>query len=586
MMRTEIRGVGLLAVLVLALGCSEQPDVQPGATSRPALADAPDLPSEIVVPDPDRRITRLEIVEDNSEEVADELLDFSEALRKRDFRDAGEWLAPEFAGHALHGLEVESSVAEKAGMRLVKYHASSAGIVGRAGFIDALERRIGGWERVESMIFKVKGAEFQVGDKPQWGKIRIWFHAIGVDRGGVPRSFDGWANARAERRGQRWLLTHFQLESMGAKERERAFFTDVSASAGVAHTGDRFGQPGNSSYAFNGAASADVNGDGRWDIFVPSDGRNFLYIADSAGGYSEEAEARGLVQPDAGTGAVFFDFDNDLDVDLVVGQVGARDAKGTLEGRTLQLYRNDGKGVFEEVSAEFGLETPFVAYSLTVFDYDLDGWLDLFVCGYGRLELEHNNDWIEATNGSPNALLRNMEGKGFRDVAQEAGVRGTSWSYAAAAADIDEDGDPDLYVANDYGTNRLYLNDGNGKFKDVAVAWGVEDQGNGMGVSFGDLTGDGRLDLYVSNMSSTAGNRILNRLAGDLDPDIHAMLKKAAAGNTIFARTTDGFRTLVNSGGTGAAWAWASGLADFDLDGTLDVFCTNGFVTGDLAHDT
>ncbi len=87
-------------------------------------------------------------------------------------------------------------------------------------------------------------------------------------------------------------------------------------------------------------------------------------------------------------------------------------------------------------------------------------------------------------------------------------------------------------------------------------------------------------------MSSTAGNRILNRLAGDLDPDVHAMLKKAAAGNTIFARTADGFQTLANSGGTGAAWAWASGLADFDLDGTLDVFCTNGFVTGDLAHDT
>lgn len=586
MIRPELRNLLVLAALVFAVSCSDEKSPLPGATSRPALVDTAELPSSIEIEDPDRPITRLDFVEDSSEEVADGLLDFSDLLRRRDFVQAGEWLAPEFAGHALSGLEVDTSVSETGGMQVVRYRAESAEIVGRAGFLDSLNARIGAWERVESMIFKVKGAEFQVGVKPRWGKIRIWFHAIGVDQGGVPKSFDGWANARAERRGKAWLLTHFQLESMGAQERASSFFTDISASAGVAHTGERFGQTGNSSYAFNGAASADVDGDGRFDIFVPSDARNFLYIAQADGTYSEEAKQRGVAQPDAGTGAVFFDFDNDRDVDLVVGQIGWKDKAGKAQGRSLQLYRNDGEGQFEEVSAEFGLDLPLAAYSLTVLDYDLDGWLDLFVCGYGQLELEHNNDWIEATNGAPNALLRNLEGKGFKDVASEAGLRGSSWTYAAAAADVDEDGDPDIYVANDYGTNRLWLNDGAGHFENVAVAWGVEDQGNGMGVSFGDLTGDGLLDLYVSNMSSTAGNRILNRLADDLDPKVFAMLKKAAAGNTIFARTNVGFDALSDSGGTGAAWAWSSGLADFDLDGSLDIFCANGFVTGDLAHDT
>ena len=206
----------------------------------------------------------------------------------------------------------------------------------------------------------------------------------------------------------------------------------------------------------------------------------------------------------------------------------------------------------------------------------------------GIVEKEHNNSWIEATNGSHNALFRNLAGKGFEEVARKSGVRGTSWSYASAAADWDGDGDVDLYVANDYGTNRLYENQGDGTFRDVAGEVGVLDRGNGMGVAFGDLSGDGELDLYVSNMSSTAGNRILDRFQDDMDPELYAALSKSAAGNTIFFQNAEGgFEKCPKSaGGVGANWAWSSALADFDLDGALDVFCTNGFVTGDLPFDT
>ena len=87
-------------------------------------------------------------------------------------------------------------------------------------------------------------------------------------------------------------------------------------------------------------------------------------------------------------------------------------------------------------------------------------------------------------------------------------MRDPRWGYAAAFADMDGDADPDLYVANDFGHNALYENVG-GRFVDVAAERGVLDPGNGMGVSFGDFQNDGHLDLHVTNMSSTAGNRIL-----------------------------------------------------------------------------
>ncbi|MEL6715329.1 MAG: hypothetical protein AAFP86_16240, partial [Planctomycetota bacterium] len=103
-------------------------------------------------------------------------------------------------------------------------------------------------------------------------------------------------------------------------------------------------------------------------------------------------------------------------------------------------------------------------------------------------------------------------------------------------------------------------------------------------------SGDGRLDLYVSNMSSTAGNRILGRLGDELDADVHALLKKLAAGNSIFlagGSAEDGFQRLPRErGGIDASWAWSAALFDVELDGDLDVFCANGFITGELPFDT
>ncbi|MCP5021395.1 MAG: VCBS repeat-containing protein, partial [bacterium] len=455
-------------------------------------------------------------------------------------------------------------------------------------FMESVSGFLSSWQRVEQVLWKVKGAEFQSGRRP-WGKIKLKIVMTGMDGDLQPIAVSGWGYMKVTKQRGKWLANRFSLTSLGVKQRASGpLFTNVAAAAGVAHSWPRFGTDENMSYAWNGAAGADVDGDGDWDLFLPSDGRNYLYIANDDGTFEEVAEARGVAGPAAGTGPVFLDFDNDGDQDLFVAHICWEGEGGKLEGQTAQLYLNDGKGHFAHQEEMAGLQGPMDAYSVTVMDYDSDGFLDLFIACYGRLEAEHNNSWIEATNGSDNILLRNMGGRGFEDVSEAAGIQGGRWTYASASADVNGDGWLDVYAANDYGSNRMWINQKDGTFKDEADSLGLADQGNGMACAFGDLNADGILDLYVSNMSSTAGNRILNRLTEEIDPEIYAALKKMAAGNSMFAGKADGTfeRFDKAAGGTGGAWAWSLALNDFDLDGNLDVFCTNGFVTGTLPDDT
>ncbi len=595
---TAALALSLATLLVGTPGCGGGPgDV--GAPAEPATAaEVPEglqaapleLPEEIAAPD--RPVTSVEAVEDETEALADSLIEFAEVLRKRRFDEAREWFSPELVAHAAVGHAEASRTALPLGVERIKYDVTASPGVSRDGFIDSLRTLLGEWRSVDSMLWKVKGASFQRG-RSRWGRLDLKIHITGVDASGGMVSVHGRGDARVTRTRGRFLVDQLLLHKWEIERRSAPIFTEVAASTGLAHTWARFGTDANNSFHWNGAAAGDVDGDGDWDLFVPSDDQNFLYIAQPDGTWSDEADERGVGSPDRGTGAVFFDCDNDGDQDLMVGHTGWPLAGGKMGGERCRIFLNDGAGQFTDAPGGPGLQEPFVAYTLTVFDFDGDGWLDVHVCGYGRVDVEHNNSWTEATNGSPNGLLRNLgtdaEGRflGFENVAAAAGIEDVRWSYAAASADVDLDGDADLYVANDYGSNRLWINQGDGTFVDGSEDQGVVDKGSGMGASFGDLTGDGSLDLYVSNMSSTAGSRILGRLTEDIDAETHALLKKLAAGNSIFTRDGDAFaRVPGEQGGIGASWAWSPALFDVDLDGDLDVFCTNGFVTGELAFDT
>ncbi|MCA9168776.1 MAG: VCBS repeat-containing protein, partial [Planctomycetales bacterium] len=239
------------------------------------------------------------------------------------------------------------------------------------------------------------------------------------------------------------------------------------------------------------------------------------------------------------------------------------------------------------------------AQSMAAADYDNDGDLDLYVTIYGAGEsAERQRGWEgtppipyhDANNGGRNRLLENRGGFQFVDVTSERGLDANNhrFSFAASWEDFDRDGDVDLYVANDFGRNNLYLNT-NGSFVDVAAERGVEDMAGGMSVSWGDANQDGLMDLYVGNMFSAAGNRVTyqRRFVDRSSPNRSRDVQRMARGNTLFVANSDG--TFVDASEsaevTMGRWAWSSKFADINNDGREDLLVANGYFTHERPDD-
>ena len=568
------RAAILLVAAVILPSCGD--DVDPAR---------PDLTLEPIV-DPTERITQLETLEELSETVANLLITFFDDLKNGDLDKARPFLADDFVGHDLGSAIPTMTRDLPLGVTEASFDGEPA-VVDKEGFLAGVTTYLADYEFVGSLAPKTKGAEFSLGH-PTHGALTVKLSAIGATTDGGPLARQGMLRVAVTQDAGRWTMTRLAIESMTEQRRSSTIFTDVARSAGVALETPQFGKDGEPSFFWNGAASYDVDGDGRYDIFVPSKERNFLYRNAGDGTFEEIAESVGLDQPPGGTGALFFDADADGDADLLLAQVGFKQ-RGDVIGRTSAFFVQGDDGSFVE-KVDAGFDELLVAFSLAAADVDQDGHVDVYVCSYNAEGMGvAPNSWHAADNGTRNALYLNNGDNTFENVAAAAGVDDIAWSYAAAFADFDEDGDQDLYVANDYGPNRLYVNNGDLTFTDRAAELGVEDVGNGMGATWGDEDGDGDLDLYVSNMSSSAGNRILKRLSGATIGDggadeggITETLFKLAAGNSIFRWDGDRFTRLpAADGGISASWAWAAQYVDIELDGDEDLICVNGFVSGD-----
>ncbi len=345
-----------------------------------------------------------------------------------------------------------------------------------------------------------------------------------------------------------------------------------------------------------GVALGDVNGDGLDDLYLCQEPGlpNRLFVQEPDGRLKDQSVKWGVDWLQDSRSALLVDLDNDGRQDLAVAIFGG-----------IVVAQNMGSRF--EIRAV--LPTSESTTSLTAVDYDRDGRLDLYVCAYDQ---DRNTEadapalgplggrfvFHDAVDGGPNTLYRNdisaASGWRFTDTTAASGLDqdNTRWSFSAAWDDVDNDGDPDLYVANDYGRNCLYRNEAGpgvaAKFRNIAGAAGAEDPASGMSAAWGDYDRDGWMDLYIGNMFSSAGSRITRQaqFKPHLDSGLRRTFQHFARGNTLLRNLArpdqPGFEdTSVAAAVTIGRWAWSSNFVDLNNDGWEDIVVANGYLTGD-----
>ncbi|HEX7962159.1 MAG TPA: FG-GAP-like repeat-containing protein, partial [Terriglobales bacterium] len=225
-----------------------------------------------------------------------------------------------------------------------------------------------------------------------------------------------------------------------------------------------------------------------------------------------------------------------------------------------------------------------------IADYDHDGRLDIYFCLYnyyvGLDQYRYPVPYFDARNGPPNFLFHNEGNATFQDRTEAAGLNNDNdrYSFSCAWGDYNENGWPDLYVANDFGRSNLYRNNGNGTFTSISSEAGVEDVGAGMSACWFDFDNDGKQDIYVGNMWSAAGLRVSqqDRFQQHEPETIRALYRQHARGNSLYRNHGNGkFQNVSEQSHADVGrWAWSSDGWDLDHDGYTDLYIANGYVTG------
>jgi hypothetical protein len=330
-----------------------------------------------------------------------------------------------------------------------------------------------------------------------------------------------------------------------------------------------------------GAYFCDYNRDGCLDVLLMDTSKfapSMLYRGSPEGQFVEVTRKVGLATAPPALHAAFVDIDNDGWEDLVLPGVA--------------IYRNVRGARFEEMTNHSNLieliasHGPLVNVTgITVADYDRDGRIDIYVTR-GDARNFKSGSWIDGKSGMQwqNQLLRNLGSGTFADVTAATGTSGDHRSvFTAAWLDANDDGLPDIYIIHEFGPGVLLIQRPDGPFQQHQLSQHSSDFGS-MGLAAGDIDNDGQIDLFVSNMYSKAGNRVIDNLpSGHYDEEVMRKLRRMVAGSELY----------VNHGGLAfeaiakqvqvsrIGWGWGPALVDLDNDGWLDLYSTCGFISHD-----
>jgi hypothetical protein len=360
-------------------------------------------------------------------------------------------------------------------------------------------------------------------------------------------------------------------------------FVEVAQQAGLTAT-TIYGDEHKNRYLLettgSGAAFIDYDNDGWQDVFLVNGTRldglppklnatNRLYRNNGNGTFTDVTEKAGLVRTGWGQGVCVGDYDNNGYDDLFISSFGKN-----------ALYSNNGKGTFTELAEKAGVANNLTRWGsgCAFVDYDRDGWLDLFVASYIDLDLKtaplpeagpclYKGVMVACgppgLKGGVNALYHNNRNGTFSDVSEKAGITKTNGTYGLGVlvADFDNDGWPEIYVANDSAPAALYHNNQNGTFTDIGVeagcAFSMDGKSQaGMGVTAGDYDRDGWLDIFKTNFSGDTSSLYRNTGKAAFDDVTYQ------AGMGLYTR-----------------WlGWGCGFVDVNNDGWPDIFLVNGHV--------
>ncbi len=359
------------------------------------------------------------------------------------------------------------------------------------------------------------------------------------------------------------------------------YFTDVTAAAGIEFR--HVNGAGGAKYVIEtvgaGGGFFDSDGDGQLDIYLINGAatpgvhyetppRNALYQNRGDGAFADVTEKAGVGDTGYGMGMAVGDYDNDGDLDLYVGNFGRN-----------TLYENRGDGTFVDVTTKAGVGDERWASSCAFADVDLDGFVDLYAANYHNFSYENHRVCAEggsglqlycgpeAFDGVADVLYRNRGDGTFVDITEQAGLHSTEGKELGVVfGDVDLDGDPDLYLANDKTLNFLYINNGKGVFAESGLLAGTAynedgDVEAGMGVDMGDYDNDLYPDLFVTNFQWET--------------------------NTLYKNLGDGSfvdETFLAGLGKGSIpyLSWGTRLFDYDNDGDRDIFIANGHLESDV----